>query len=74
MKKSKRKRNNVKETKKKAIKTVVTTILFQGGIVLAVGEGTKMTVDFVWDKYLKKSDFYLHTEFNAYVAGEENEK
>ena len=64
MKKSKRKRNNVKETKKKAIKTVVTTILFQGVIVLAVGEGTKMTVDFVWDKYLKKSDFYLHTEFN----------
>lgn len=76
MKKNRRKRSNVKDTKKKGggIKKIIAHVLIDGIIFIAISEIAKIAVDFVWDKYFKKSDFYLHTEFNAYVAGEENEK
>ena len=75
MKKNRRKRSNVKDTKKRGgeIKKVIIRIVLEGIVILAVGEGTRRAVDFVWDKYFKKSDFYLHTEFNAYAAGDVNE-
>lgn len=75
MKKNRRKRSNVKDTKKKGggIKKIIAHVLIDGIIFIAISEIAKIAVDFVWDKYFKKSDFYLHTEFNAYVAGDVNE-